>query len=143
MRAGTWAARAVIPAQATYSDLWQRLGATANTSYTASVWVKGTGSLQLQVWGNSTWTRSLASLRINATTNWTRYTTPVFKTGNRSRIWISFDDFYSNAAGTMYLDDVFVGPSGGSNRVTNPGFESGATGWSITSTNVFRILQNP
>jgi hypothetical protein len=143
VRAGTWAARAVIPAQATYSDLWQRLGATANTSYTASVWVKGTGSLQLQVWGNSTWTRSLASLRINATTNWTRYTTPVFNTGNRSRIWISFDDFYSNAAGTMYLDDVFVGPSGGSNRVTNPGFESGAAGWSITTTNVFRILQNP
>jgi len=143
VRAGTWAARAVIPAQATYSDLWQRLGVTANTSYTASVWVKGTGSFQLQVWGNSKWTRSLASLRINATTNWTRYITPVFNTGSRNRIWISFDDFYSNAAGTMYLDDVFVGPSGGSNRVTNPGFESGATGWTITSTNVFRILQNP
>ena len=143
VRSGTWAARAVIPAQATYSDLWQRLNVAANTSYTASVWVKGTGSLQLQVWGNSTWTRSLASLRINATTNWTRYVTPAFNTGGRNRIWISFDDFYSNAAGTIYLDDVFVGPTGGANRVTNPGFESGATGWTITSANVFRILQNP
>lgn len=143
VRTGSWAARASIPTQATYNDLWQRVSIAANVSYTASVWVKGRGSLQLQVWGNSNWTRSLASLRINATTNWTRYTTPAFNTGSRNRIWISFDDFYSNAAGTMYLDDVFVGPGGGSNRVINPGFESGQTGWTITSTNVFRILSNP
>jgi cell division septation protein DedD len=143
VRSGTWAARAAITARATYNDLWQRVPVAANTSYTASVYIKGSGSLQLQVWGNSNWTRSLASVRINATTNWIRVTTPAFNTGSRNRIWISFDDFYSNAAGTMYLDDVFVGPSGGSNRVTNPGFESGMTGWSITSTNVFRILQNP
>jgi len=140
---GTWAARATIPATASYSDLWQRVPVASNTTVTASVWVKGKGSLQLQVWGNVDWTRSLAAVRINATTNWTRVTTPAFNTGSRSRIWVSFDDFYSNASGTMYLDDVFVGTSGGTNRVTNPGFESGVTGWTITSTNVFRILQNP
>jgi hypothetical protein len=44
-------------------------------------------------------------------------------------------------AGTVYLDDAFLGISGGSNVLTNPGFESGNTGWSISSTGVFSIGQ--
>lgn len=141
--AGSWAARATIALTPTYNDLWQRVSVASNTSYVASVWVKGSGSLQLQVWANADWTRSLSSMRVNATSNWTRYTTPAFNTGSRNRIWISFDDFYSNAPGTLYLDDAFVGPATGANRLANPGFESGVTGWTNTSTNIFRILQNP
>jgi hypothetical protein len=116
---------------------------TTGTNVTASVWVKGTGSVELQVWGNSAWTVKLASLRINATSTWTKFTTPVFNTGNRQRVWLSIDDAYSSAGGTMYLDEVFLGTSGGANRVSNYGFELGTTGWSITSPQIFSIQQNP
>jgi len=99
--------------------------------------------VELQVWGNSAWTVKLASIRVNATSTWTKFTTPVFNTGNRQRIWLSFDDAYSAAGGTMFLDEVFLGTTGGTNRVSNHSFESGASGWSITSSQIFSIQQNP
>jgi hypothetical protein len=140
---GNWAAVAKVQPQATYHDLYQRVPVTARSSVTASVWVKGSGSVELQVWGNSAWTVKLASIRINAGSNWTKFTTPAFNIGNRQRVWLSFDDAYSSAGGTMYLDEVFLGTSGGANRVANPGFELGATGWTITSPAIFSIQQNP
>jgi hypothetical protein len=85
----------------------------------------------------------LASIRLNATSTWTKFTTPVFNTGNRQRIWLSFDDAYSAAGGTMFLDEVFLGTAGGTNRVSNNSFELGASGWSITSSQIFSIQQNP
>jgi hypothetical protein len=134
---------AKVQPQATYSDLYQRVTVTRRTNVTASVWVKGSGAVELQVWGDSAWTRKLAGVRVNATSTWTKITTPVFSTGNRQYIWLSFDDAYSNAGGTMYLDEVFLGTSGGANRVLNPGFESGATVWTNTSPAIFSIQQNP
>ncbi len=140
---GNWTAVAKVQPSATYHDLYQRVPVTARTNVTASVWVKGSGSVELQVWGNSAWTQKLASIRVNATSTWTKFTTPVFNTGNRQRIWLSFDDAYSSAGGTMYLDEVFLGTSGGANRVSNYGFELGTTGWTITSSAIFSIQQNP
>jgi len=136
---GSWSATAKIPALASYQDFFQTVPVTANANYTASVWVKGSGSLELQVWGNANWTKKLSSARVNATSTWTKVTTPVFNVGSRKRIYISFDTSYSNAAGTMYLDEVFVGTSGGANSITNPGFESGLTGWSNDAPAVFSI----
>lgn len=130
---------AKIPATATYKDFYQTVTVTPNANHTASVWVKGSGSLELQVWGNANWTKRLALLRINATSTWTKFTTPVFNVGNRQRVYLSFDTAFSNAAGTMYLDEVFLGTSGGVNRVTNPGFESGNTGWSNDAPAIFSI----
>jgi len=140
---GNWAAVAMIQPEATYHDLFQRVAVPRRTNVTVSVWVKGSGSLELQAWGNSRWTQKLAGVRVNAGPGWTKITTPVFNTGNRQYIWLSFDDAFSNAAGTMYLDEVFLGTAGGPNRVMNPGFESGATGWTITSPSIFGIQQNP
>ena len=140
---GTWVGVAKIPATATYHDFYQQVRVTAGSNYSASVWVKGSGSFELQVWGNANWTKKLAGVRVNATSTWTKFTTPVFASGNRNRVWLSFDDAYSGAPGTAYIDEVFVGTAGGTNRVTNPGFESGATGWSITSPTIFQIQQNP
>ena len=140
---GTWAAVAVIPAQATYNDFFQSVAVASSTNYTASVWVKGSGSVELQVWGNTRWTQKLRSLRIDATPTWKKFTTPVFNSGNRTRIWISFDNMFSNAAGTMYLDEVFLGTSGGANLIRNPGFESGNTIWTSTAPAIFSIQKNP
>lgn len=140
---GNWVAVATIPPAATCHDLFQRVAVQRRTNVTASVWVKGSGSVELQVWGNSRWTQKLASVRIHAGPNWTKVTTPVFNTGNRQYIWLSFDDAYNNAAGTIFLDEVFLGTAGGTNRMTNPGFEAGTTGWTITSPSIFVIEQNP
>jgi cell division septation protein DedD len=136
---GAWSAMAKIPATATYQDFYQTVPVTPNANHTASVWVKGSGSLELQIWGNANWTRRLASVRINAGSTWTKVTTPVFNAGNRQRVYLGFDTAFSNAAGTMYLDEVFLGTSRGVNRVTNPGFESGNTGWSNDAPAIFSI----
>ena len=132
-----------VQPNATYHDLYQRVPVTARSNVTASVWVKGSGSVELQVWGNSAWTVKLASIRLNATSTWTKFTTPVFNIGNRQKIWLSFDDAYSAAGGTLYLDEVFLGTAGGTNRVSNSSFELGVSGWSITSPEIFSIQQNP
>ena len=138
---GYWALMAKIPSTATYQDFYQTVPVTPNANHTSSVWVRGSGSLELQVWANATWTRRLASVRVNATSTWTKFTTPVFNVGNRQRVYLSFDTAYSNAAGTMYLDEVFLGVSGGVNRVMNPSFESGTTGWSNDATTIFSMIK--
>ena len=133
----------MVQPKATYHDLYQRVPVSPRTNVTASVWVKGSGAVELQVWGNSAWTVKLAGIRINATSDWTKFTTPVFNTGNRQRIWLSFDDAYDGAGGTIYLDEVFLGTAGGANRVANPGFELGTRGWTISSPAIFSVQQNP
>jgi hypothetical protein len=140
---GNWAAVASIPTQATYQDFYQTVPVTAGSKYTASVWVKGAGSLELQVWGDAKWTQKLASAKVTAGSTWTKVTTPVFKVGSKSRIYLSFDTAYSNTAGTMYLDEVFVGTAGGTNRVSNPGFEGGNISWSNDAPAIFSIQNAP
>ncbi len=140
---GSWAAVASIPTQATYQDLYQTVPVKSGSRYTASVWVKGAGSLELQVWGDSRWTQKLASAKVAAGSTWTKVTTPIFKVGAKSRIYLSFDTAYSNAGGTMYLDDVFVGTAGGANNVKNSGFESGNTSWSNDAPAIFSIQSAP
>ncbi|MEI8283582.1 MAG: hypothetical protein WCG52_01210, partial [bacterium] len=116
---------------------------TAVSQYTASVWVKGAGSLELQFWGDSSWAKKLASAKVSAGSTWTKVTTPVFNVGSRSRIYLTFDTAYSSTAGTMYLDEVFVGTSGGTNRVSNPGFEGGNTSWNNDAPAIFSIKNAP
>jgi len=41
-------------------------------------------------------------------------------------------DSYAGA-GTLFIDDCFMGVSGGTNVLSHPGFESGQTGWLIDS----------
>jgi len=71
---------------------------------------------------------------------WTQCSLPTFATGSHTTVHLDLEDAY-NGAGTLYVDDAFVGQSGGSNLVTNPGFESGATGWTSTNANIWTVLQ--
>ncbi len=134
--------KAVIGSKATWRDLYQKVSVAPNTTCVASVWAKGTGAVQLQVWGNSNWTRLLAQVRCNGSPAWTKYTSAPFNTGTRTAVWLSLSDTYSSAAGTLFLDDVFLGPAAGTNRVLNPDFEAGPVKWTATST-VLQILRNP
>jgi hypothetical protein len=140
---GEWAAVANVPPVASYSDLYQRVGVQPRTRCTASVWVKGSGSIELHVWGNPRWTRKLGSVRIDAGPEWRKFTTPVFNVRNRNRVWLSFDDAVSGTPGRMFLDQVFLGTADGDNQVRNPGFEDGGRAWTITSPAIFGIEQNP
>jgi hypothetical protein len=48
----------------------------------------------------------------------------------------------ASVAGTIYVDDCFLGVSGGSNLLPNPGFESGNVTWGKSGL-AWNILQNP
>jgi hypothetical protein len=129
VRTGAKAARAVLSSSPSWTNMWQTRAAASNSTYEASVWIRGTGSVELKVLRGN-WGAIITSVRCNATESWVNCKTPQFSTGADSQLtYVIQDQFGSNPAGTMYLDDAFVGAPGGTNMLTNPGFEEGATGW--------------
>ncbi len=134
---GTWSVKGVFTSTASSTSIEQDPSNAINTNYVGSFWLKGTGSVRLLIRGGST---TLASLRCDATSSWQQFTTPVFNTGSNTTLRIQFVDAYG-VAGTAYLDDVFVGPSGGGNVLVNPGFESGQTPWQNFGTAVWSFGQ--
>lgn len=128
-RTGTKAASAALSGSPTWSNMWQTRSAASNSTYEASVWIRGTGSVELKVLRGN-WGALATSVRCNATASWVNCKTAPFSTGADTQLtYVIQDQFGSNPAGTMYLDDAFVGSPGGANRLTNPGFEEGATSW--------------
>ncbi len=137
---GTWAGRGVLPASAAYQDLYQAVTVSPMTTDTASIWLKGTGVFQVHVWGNSAWTQNLATVTCTASTSWTKCALPNFATGSRTTVYLDLENAV-NGVGTVYVDDTFLGQSGGTNLVSNPGFESGATAWTSTSASIWAVIQ--
>jgi hypothetical protein len=142
--AGAWALKAVLGTSASYGKAYQDRSVSTNTTYTASIWVKGTGKLRLSV-VNSAWTTDLATVSITATSTWTKYSVPAFSSGSNSTVHFQIYDSIGGVAGTVYLDDAFLGLSGGSNLLSNPGFESGNVNYVISGATppAFSIVQNP
>jgi hypothetical protein len=135
---GTWSVKGVLTSTASYKNISQVPNAASNSTYVASLWIKGTGSVQLYV-KSGNWGSNITSVRCNATSTWQLCSTPSFSTGSNTQLTFIVQDSYGTA-GTLYIDDTFLGVSGGSNTLANPGFESGNTGWSINGT-VFTIGQ--
>lgn len=125
--AGIWSQRGQLGNPATVTSSFQTVTAPINTNMVASLWIKGTGSVNLLVKAGSFGT-TLATVRCDASSTWTQYTTPVFNTGAYDQVTFQMEDSYG-VAGTVYIDDVFVGVSGGTNLLANPTYESGATVW--------------
>jgi hypothetical protein len=136
---GTWAAKGIIPSTATYVSIYQQATCAQNTSYVAKVWVKGSGNFIIKTL-NSSWVQ-IAQTNFSASSTWTEksisFTTP--NTANPGVIFYIAD---AGGGGTLYIDDAFMGPSGGTNKLANPGFESGSTSWTVGSS-VWSVLQNP
>lgn len=127
--AGLWSARVALPGGTpTYHALRQTVPVTANTSYKAGFWAKGTGRLRLLIRppGGSPY---MADKFINATTHWAWHEVS-FHSGANTQATFYLDDS-SGVAGTVLVDDTFLGLDGGANLLANPGFESGGTGWTI------------
>lgn len=138
---GTWAARGTLPATANFKDLYQGpVTVTANTAYVATLWIKGTGTIALNVW-NGGWTVTVATVNCTASAGWTQCSV-AFNTGSRTSLLLDLETAV-NGAGTIYIDDVFLGPSGGANKLVNPGFESGNTTWATNSAPTWSIVNNP
>ncbi|HET7624048.1 MAG TPA: lamin tail domain-containing protein, partial [Verrucomicrobiae bacterium] len=51
-------------------------------------------------------------------------------------------EFFLQGAGECLVDDVEVRANGGANRVSNPGFESGAFGWAFQGTHAQSSVEN-
>lgn len=136
---GTWAGRGTTLATATWTSLYQILPATAGQMYVAKVWVKGSGHFVLKVLG-SNWQTTLAETTFSASSTWTEKTIS-FSTGSNTQLVFYVADA-GGGPGTLYVDDAFMGVNGGSNVLTNPGFEGGNTGWTANP-RVWAIVQNP
>jgi hypothetical protein len=79
-------------------------------------------------------------VRCEGATDWKKVATRVFNSGNRTRVWIAFDNAFDRSAGTLLLDDAwFRRQDTTNNLLRNPGFELGGTVWSTTDPAVFRM----
>lgn len=137
---GTWSLKSVLTSTKSYSNVSQApTGIPASTTYVASVWIKGSGSVQLKVLAG-TWGAALTTVQCNATSAWTQITTPPFSTGANTQLTFVLQDQYGTA-GTVYIDDAFLGVSGGTNKLANPGFESGGASWGTSNNTIWSIGQ--
>jgi fibronectin type 3 domain-containing protein len=136
---GTWAVVCTFTSTATWHNLAQQPNVPTNTAYTASFWMKGTGSVTLVAYGVQTAT-NLASTSFTATSSWQQFTV-TFNTGTNTQVNFDIKDS-GGVAGTAYIDDCFMGVASGTNVLVNPGFESGSTSWEADSP-TFNIVQNP
>ena len=142
-RNGSWYALATIRNRATWKDLYQQVPVRPYTNYTAGAWAKGTGVVALQIWGDPAWTKLLATVRCDGGTSWKKFTTTAFNSGNRTRVWVTFDNAFDRSAGTLLLDDAWFRRQGTTtNLLRNPGFELGNTIWTTTDPGVFRITDH-
>ena len=115
-------------------------GITANTDYTAGMWIKGDGGINLKIlngsWGN------IANKVYYGTDVW-RYVTFDFNTGGASGT-IGFS-LYDNAGspGIMYIDDVtLIQKDTGINLISNSDFEKKLSNWSGNLKTVFKYYKD-
>lgn len=134
VHAGIGSSRGIFSGTPSYHNIKQTVSVAANTAYQAGLWIKGAGRVRLIV--RQTNGTAIASQYITATTDWT-YTSIPFNSGANTQVIFYVDDS-SGTAGTVYMDDTFLGLSGGTNLITNPGFEAGATSWIVSSTAIWK-----
>lgn len=126
---GLWCLQATIPALPNWTSTHEEISVATGQTYTGSIWIRGSGSVSLDVMNNSTY---LTTVKCTATSSWTQCSTPSFNTGSYTSLRFQVKNSYG-VAGTLSIDDCFLGVSGGTNVLANPGFESGATTWGVDS----------
>lgn len=137
VHAGLGSSRGTFGGTPSYHNIRQTLPVAANTAYQAGLWIKGAGTVRLLV--RQTNGTALASQYLTAAADWAYYSLP-FNSGANTQVVFYVDDS-SGTAGTTYLDDTFVGLAGGPNLIANPGFESGADSWVVSSAAVWKLDQ--
>lgn len=135
---GSYAVEGRLAAQASWGYLAQPVTGQANTDYTASIWLKGTGNVTLKIL-YSDWSKNKA-LVCSATDQWQQFTL-TFNTGSSGSFIFSVYDTAGGTAGTVWMDDAFAGTSAAAqNLLSNPGFESASANWQLSGS-PFSIVQ--
>lgn len=139
---GSWTAEAIFTGAVSYSRIQQTITVSASTNYQFGAWIKGAGRTTMRVYeGTSSTQFPSAELTVSATPSWTYYSFS-FNTAGYSQATIRFDD-ESPLVGAISVDDVFFGIAGGTNLLTNPGFESGSTtGWNTSAAGSVWTIDN-
>ena len=124
----------------TWNNIDNVSNVAASSSYTASFWLKGSGAVVFRIFNGVIGTGTEVSrITCNATSTWQQFSMN-FSTGSNTQMTFNITDG-GGIAGTAYIDDCFMGVSGGTNVLSNPGFESGTTVWNFGAP--FSIVQNP
>jgi xyloglucan-specific exo-beta-1,4-glucanase len=138
---GTWDLKGILTATVTFKNTYQSpAGVATGQTYTASFWMKGTGGVTLIMY-NGNWASEITRQNFVATSTWTKYSYTI-ATGTNTQLTYVLSDI-NGTAGTIYIDDCFLGVLNGTNVLANPGFESGVTGWNVDPASPWSIVQNP
>ena len=95
---------------------------------TASVWIKGSGTVVIFIHDTATWSTTYGNTFCTATSSWAQCV--VNWTASVTGVTMSIED--GGSGGPIYVDDAFIGLTSGANKLTNEGFESGNTAWTVT-----------
>jgi hypothetical protein len=125
-RSGSWAAR-LSNSNGDWKNLHQQVSVSSNTTYKAAIWIKGSGQVDLVIHANS-WGAELKSTRCTASSSYSECSL-TFSSGSNTSVGYRLTN--GTAGQNMYLDDAFLGVSGGSNVLTNASFESGTSNWYV------------
>jgi peptidoglycan/xylan/chitin deacetylase (PgdA/CDA1 family) len=132
-RTGSWHGQGVFSGTPSYQNFYQKIdNLTANTTYTYSFYLKGSGAkVSMYILDSGNWNLKLASkANLVSAGNWTLISGTV-NIGSRTSVMFNFKE-EGNVAGTLYFDDCFFG-TGSNNLLVNPGFESGTASWTTNS----------
>lgn len=121
-------------------------GITADTNYEFGAWIKGSGAVTIKAAKSNG--DNIQFIRPKATSTWS-YVSASFNSGTYSgTVIFSISDSAGNvlpeaeAAGTMYLDDLFFGIPVQTNLLTNSGFEEQLKYWGGDKGTVFTRYPN-
>ncbi len=130
-RSGWQSAKLVMSGTTRYARIESVAPVSSNTTYEYGVWARGGGRSSLRIYGYPGGSQLNSTVLLSPTSSgWTYFSTS-FNTGSYTQVKVRLDDQSSTAA-TMYLDDCFLGISGGENVLANPDFEDGVLGWDST-----------
>ncbi|WP_378107628.1 carbohydrate binding domain-containing protein [Cohnella cellulosilytica] len=116
-------------------------GIAANTDYSFGAWMKGSGAVTIKAAKSNG--DALAFIRPKATNTWTYVSTDFHSGAYSGAVTFSITDSAgfelpeAEAAGTMYLDDVYFGQTGTENLLKNGGFEEQLKYWGGDKGTVF------
>lgn len=136
---GTWTGKATLSS----TRSWQRIYSSSHsvwsdTSYTASIWMKGTGKVQLNVVNTGNYT-TLGSKTITATSTWSNFTV-AWNSGTATAVRFElYDSITGNTGGTIYFDDCQLGLTNGNDIQFLPA-NPNASGFNLVFSDEFNSI---
>jgi hypothetical protein len=116
-----------------YSNMYQVITVSPNTNYSVGAYLQGTGTVQLVIF-NGSFSAAIATTSFTpaSSSSWGSAGT-TFNSGSNTQIILDFQN--NGTTGKLWIDDVSLATSGGSNLVADAGFElgTGQTAWSLSN----------